>query len=176
MGLVQPDQASAAGNADDTPRKPRTGDAHRRLVQPRGHSEGVASCDPGPATDLQRYQHAIALYDRDDYASMMQCATSLRPRWRIRCMARASLRGDELPDAVHKTLFCSLCAPPDGRTFAESAQKAARLAMTIMRENGWQPPSLGGTITHFERMMMDKGNYMLLGTAIAPPGHPWLET
>jgi hypothetical protein len=92
------------------------------------------------------------------------CTLAVRP---------GHLKGDELPETVHKALYCSLCKPPDGRTFADSAQKAARLAMTIMRENGWQPPSLGGTITFFEPMMMDKGNYMLLGTAVAPPGQPW---
>jgi hypothetical protein len=126
-----------------------------------------------PATDLQRYQQALSLYERDDYASMMQCATLFATALAHSLYGPGILKGDKLPDTVHKTLYTSLCAPPDGRTFADSAQKAARLAMTIMRENGWQPPSFGGTMTHFERMMMDKGNYMLLGTAIAPPSEPW---
>ena len=126
-----------------------------------------------PAADLQRYQQALSLYERDDYASMMQCATLFGTALAHSLYGPGILKGDELPETVHKTLYTSLCAPPDGRTFADSAQKAARLAMTIMRENGWQPPSFGGTITHFEGMMMDRGNNMLLGTAIAPPGQPW---
>jgi TPR repeat protein len=130
-----------------------------------------AALDPG--RDLQRYEHALALYERDDYASMMQCATIFATALAHSLYGPGILHGDDLPNTVHKTLYCSLCSPPAGRTFAESAQKAARLAMTIMRENGWQPPSFGGSVTHFERMMMDTGNYMLLGTAIAPPNQPW---
>lgn len=130
-----------------------------------------ASLDP--ATDRQRYQQALALYERDDYASMMQCATMFATALAHSLYGTGVLKGDELPETVHKALYCSLCAPPDGHTFAESAQKAARLAMTIMRENSWQPPSFGGKVTHFEQMMMDKGNYMLLGTAISPPNQPW---
>lgn len=126
-----------------------------------------------PATDLQNYRRALALYERDDYPSMMQCATMFATALAHSLYGTGILKGDELLNAVHKALYCSLCAPPDGRTFAESAQKAARLALTIMRENGWQPPSLGGTVPHFERMMRDKGHYTLLGAAIAPPGQPW---
>ena len=67
-----------------------------------------------------------------------------------------------------------MCTALDGRTFADSAQKAARLALTIMRENAClQLPSFGGTMTFCEPMMKDRGNYILLGTAIAPPGEPW---
>ncbi|HSL73890.1 MAG TPA: hypothetical protein VK853_05470 [Ilumatobacteraceae bacterium] len=69
-------------------------------------------------------------------------------------------------------LFASLSAPPDGRTFAESAQKSARLALAIIRENGWQPASMGGQ-GHFDPIIMDTGNYMLLGSAISPPDRPW---
>jgi hypothetical protein len=60
----------------------------------------------------------------------------------------------------------------DGQTFAETAQRAARLALTIIRENGWQPSGMGGRGL-FDRLIMDKGNYMLLGAAIAPGGRSW---
>ena len=46
--------------------------------------------------------------------------------------------------------------------------------MTIMRENSWQPASLGGTMPVAEGMIMDKGNYLLLGAAVAPAAQPWL--
>lgn len=127
-----------------------------------------------PAADLQKFQHALALYERDDYASMMQCATMFASALAHSLYGPGILRGNQLPETVHKTLYCSLSRPPDGRTFAESAQKAARLALTIMRENGWQPTSFGGTSPVSEAMIMDKGNYMLLSGAIAPVGQPWL--
>ena len=97
-----------------------------------------------PGVDLQRYEQALALYERDDYASMMQCAKLFATALAHSLYGPGILHGDDLANTVHKTLYCALCASPDGRTFAESAQKAARLAMTLMRENGWQPPSLGG--------------------------------
>jgi len=126
-----------------------------------------------PSTDLQGFQQALALYDRDDYAAMMQCATLFATALAHSLYGPGVLKGDDLPETVHKTLYTALCPPPSGRTFADSAQKAARLALTIMRENNWQPPAFGGTGTYFERMMMDKGNYLLLGTAISPPDEPW---
>jgi tetratricopeptide (TPR) repeat protein len=126
-----------------------------------------------PAADLANLRQALALYERDDYPAMMQCATLFATALAHSLYGSGILKGDDLPETVHKTLYCSLCSPPDRRTFADSAQKAARLAMTIMRENGWQPPSLGGTMAAFEPIMMDKGNYMLLTTAVAPPGQPW---
>lgn len=126
-----------------------------------------------PATDLQRYRQALALFEREDYPSMMRCATAFATALAHSLYGTGILKGDELPETVHKALYCSLCAPPDGRTFADSAQKAARLALTIMRENGWQPPAFGGSVTHFERMLLDRGNNLLLCTAIAPPNQPW---
>ena len=118
-----------------------------------------------PAADLQGFQRALILYERDDYASMMQCATLFATALAHSLYGPGILKGEELAETVRKTLYTVLFAPPDGFTFAESAQKAARLAMTVMRENGWQPPSFGGTRTWYEPMMMDKGNYMLLGIA-----------
>lgn len=123
--------------------------------------------------DLQGYREALSLYERDDYASMMRCATLLAKLLAHTLYGPGILKREELPEVVYKTIYTSLVAPPDGRTFAETARKAVRLALTIMRENRWQPPSLGGATPHFERMMMDKGNYVLLGAAIAPPDEPW---
>jgi len=125
-----------------------------------------------PSADLQRWQQALVLYERDDYSTMMQCANLFATALAHSLYGEGILRGDDLPETVHKALYCSLCPPPDRQTFADSAQKAARLALTIMRENAWQPPSLGGTMTFFERMIMDTGNYMLLRTAIGPTGRP----
>ena len=126
-----------------------------------------------PAADLANFQRALALYERDDYRAMMQCASLFATALAHSLYGPGILKNNDLPETVHKTLYCSLCKPPDGRTFADSAQKAARLAMTIMRENGWQPPSLGGTMTAFEPMMMDTGNHALLTAAVAPAGQPW---
>jgi TPR repeat protein len=123
--------------------------------------------------DLQGFHQALGLFERDDYASMKTCATLFATALAHSLYGPGILKGNELPDTVHKALYTALCAPPDGRTFADSAKKAARLAMTVMRENHWQPPSFGGTVTHFEPMMMDKGNYGLLSAAIAPQGRPW---
>lgn len=124
--------------------------------------------------DRQRFEQALSIYnDRDDYHSMMQCGQMFGAALAHSLYGPGILEGDELPETAHKAMYCSLCPPPDGQTFADNAQKTARLALTIVRENGWQPPTFGGTMTFFEPMMMDKGNYMLLGTAIAPPNEPW---
>ena len=131
----------------------------------------LASLNRG--VDLERWHEAVALFERDDYPAMMQCATLFATALAHNLYGEGILQGDDLPQTVHRTMYCSLCAPPDGRTFAPSAQKAARLAMTIMREYRWQPPKFGGNVDHFERMMMDKGNYMLLTAALAPAGQPW---
>jgi hypothetical protein len=126
------------------------------------------------AADLQKYQHALALFERDDYPAMMQAATLFAAALAHSLYGEGILQGSELPETVHRTLYCSLCAPPDRKTFADTAQKAARLALTIMRENGWQPASMGGLRPVSEPMIMDTGNYMLLGSALAPAGQPQL--
>jgi hypothetical protein len=126
-----------------------------------------------PAADTQNYQRAVALYERDDYGAMMACATWFATALAHSLYGPGIVAGDDLAQTVHRTLYCALCRPSDGQTFAESAQKAARLAMTIMRENRWQPASLGGATPLSEAMIMDKGNHLLLTAAIAPAGQPW---
>jgi TPR repeat protein len=125
------------------------------------------------ASDLASWREGVRLYDNDDYASMMRCASLLSPALAHSLYGEGILRGSDLPATVHKIFYASLTAPPDGRTFAESAQKAARLALTITRENGWQPARMGGQGL-FDPLITDKGNYMLLCAAIAPSGQPWL--
>lgn len=125
------------------------------------------------ATDLASWQEGVRLYDNDDYASMMRCASLLSPALAHSLYGEGVLRGSDLPETIHKIFYASLTSPPDGRTFADSAQKAARLALTITRENGWQPARMGGQGL-FDPMVTDKGNYMLLCAAIAPAGQPWL--
>lgn len=126
-----------------------------------------------PVVDLRNVRQALALYERDDYGTMMQCATMFATALAHSLYGPGILTGDDLPETVHKALYSALCPPPDGRTFADSAQRAARLAMTVMRENGLQPPSLGGSTPVFEAVMADPGNYMLLSSALAPAGLPW---
>lgn len=121
--------------------------------------------------DLHNYRQALALYERDDYRAMMQCATWFATALAHSLHGPGILHGDDLPNAVHKALYCATCAPPDGRTFAESAKKAARLAMTVIRENGWQSASMGGSGL-FQGLITQ--NYLLLTEAVAPdPDEPW---
>jgi len=122
--------------------------------------------------DMAKWQQGMSLYERDDYPSMMQCAPLLATALAQSLYGEGIIQGDDFPNTVFRTLYASLEAPPDQRTFAQSAQRAARLAMTLIRENGWQPASMGGSGL-FDQLVMDKGNYMLLTTAIGPPDRPW---
>lgn len=126
-----------------------------------------------PTADIQQWKQGLTLFERDDYPAMMQCATLFATALAHSLYGEGILPGNDLPKTAHKALYCSLCAPPDGRTFADSAQKTAHLAMTIIRENGWQPKLYGGNMTFFEPMMMDKGNNLSLTAAVAPADEPW---
>ena len=120
--------------------------------------------------DLQGYRRTLEIYEEhDDYHHMMECANGLAKAMAHSLYGPGLLHGADLANAVHKTLYAALCPPPDGATLAANAQKAARLALTIAREHGWQPASLGGTNPLFDRLIMDRGNYALLDIAIAPP-------
>lgn len=124
--------------------------------------------------DMRRWHEGIRLYGNDDYGSMMKCAGWLSPALAHSLYGEGILRGADLPETAFKVLFAALSAPPDRQTFAETAQRSARLALTIVRENGWQPKAFGGTRSdYFEPLIMDKGNYMLLTTAIGPADRPW---
>ncbi|MGH3191521.1 MAG: tetratricopeptide repeat protein [Streptosporangiaceae bacterium] len=120
--------------------------------------------------DLQGFRQALALYERDDYASMMRCAQLFATALAHSLYGQRILEGDDLVNTIYQTLFCSLFPPPDGKTFADSARRAARLALTIMRENGLQPPSHGGSLEFFEPTLAN--GFILLSTAIAPPDQP----
>ena len=120
--------------------------------------------------DLRGFRQAVVLYDRDDYASMMRCAQLFAVALAHSLYGRGILEGDDLGNTIHQTLFCSLFPPPDGKTFADSAKRAARLALTIMRENGLQPPRYGGSLEFFEPTLAN--SFMLLSVAIAPPDQP----
>lgn len=128
-----------------------------------------------PDEDRRAWEEGMRLYENDDYASMMRSASLMARGLAHALYGPGILHGAELPETTHHVLYASLEAPPDGRTFAESAQRAARLALTILRENSWQPARYGGRIhtDMFEPIIMDKGNYMLLSTAIAPDGRGW---
>ena len=77
--------------------------------------------------------------------SMMRCAQLFATALAHSLYGQGILQGDDLVNTIYQTLFCSLFPPPDGKTFADSARGAARLALTIMRENGLQPPRYGGS-------------------------------
>src|SRR3954454_24742785 len=94
--------------------------------------------------DRASRDEGLRLYQNDDYQSMMRCAPLLATAVAHSLYGEGILRGAELPETVHKIFYAALEAPPDGRTFADNAQKAARLALTIVRENAWQPTSMGG--------------------------------
>lgn len=124
--------------------------------------------------DLAAWRRANRLYDEhDDYATMLACAEVFGRTLAHSLYGSDILTADDLPQTVHRTLFCALYPPPDGQTFAESAQRAARAALMVMRENGWQPPAFGGSNPFFEPMISVKGNYFLLTGAVAPPQRPW---
>jgi TPR repeat protein len=120
--------------------------------------------------DLRGFRQAVVLYERDDYASMMRCAQLFAAALAHSLYGQGILQGDDLVNAIYQTLFCSLFRPPDGKTFADSARRAARLALTIMRENGLQPPRYGGSLDFFEPTLAN--GFILLSTAIAPVGQP----
>jgi hypothetical protein len=168
------------------PAPPQSASASSKAVAPSGNAtakpidwsdiEAIRAEWPesglDPEGDLVKWREGIALYNNEDYPSMMRCATLLSASLAHSLYNEGILRGEDFPETIFKALYASLEAPPDNRTFAESAQRAARLAITLIRENGWQPASMGGQGL-FDPLIRDKGNYMLLTTAIAPANRPW---
>ena len=76
-----------------------------------------------PDADLRGFQQAVALYERDDYASMMRCAQLFATALAHSLYGQGILQGDDLVNTIYQTLFCSLFPPPDGKTFADSARE-----------------------------------------------------
>jgi TPR repeat protein len=121
--------------------------------------------------DRAAWEEGIGLYERDDYPSMMQCAELLSRALAHHLYGPGLITGSDYPNTVFKVLYASVEAPPDGQTFADSAQRCARLALTLTRDNGWQPADLGGLAT-FPPLLDEVGNRMLYSAALAPPGQP----
>jgi stress response protein SCP2/tetratricopeptide (TPR) repeat protein len=119
--------------------------------------------------DRATWEAGLRTYELDGYGPMMRCVEQLAPALAHSLYGSGILEGGELPDTIHKLLFASLFTPPDGVTFADEAQRAARLALTFVRERGWQPVEMGGEGL-FDHLILDRGCYMLLSTAVAEPG------
>lgn len=117
------------------------------------------------SADLAAWQEGVRLYQNDDYPSMMRCAQRVAPALAHSLYGEPILHGADLPETVHKALFSALSPPPDGKTFDDPAQRVCRLALTIIRENGWQPVSMGGN-GMFDSFI--DGSRILLGIALAP--------
>jgi hypothetical protein len=122
--------------------------------------------------DLDKWREGMELYAEEDYDSMRRCAELLAPALAHCLYGIGILRGSDLPETIHRVLFTAIFPPPDGQTFAYTSERAARLALTVMREYSWQPASMGGT-GRFDAFFDDTGNYLLLASAIAPEGRPW---
>jgi TPR repeat protein len=117
--------------------------------------------------DLASWRRGVELYQNDDYGSMMRCAQLLAPALAHSLHGEGILHGADLPETVHKALFAALSPPPDGQTFEEATQRVCRLALTIIRENGWQPQSMGGG-GQFDNFL--DGSRILLGIALSRDG------
>jgi hypothetical protein len=117
------------------------------------------------SADLASWQEGVRLYQNDDYPSMMRCAQLVAPALAHSLYGEGILRGADLPETVHKALYSALSPPPDGKTFDDPAQRVCRLALLIIRENGWQPASMGGN-GMFDQFV--DGSRILLGIALAP--------
>ena len=120
-----------------------------------------------PVADMESWRQGMQLYEADGYPSMMRAAPLLSAALAHNLYGEGVLMGSDLPETVNNVLYASVEAPPDGKSFAESARRCARLALTIVREYGWQPTSMGGS-GQFDRLI--DGSYFLFATAIAGAG------
>jgi hypothetical protein len=120
-------------------------------------------------SDLVGWHQGIDLYTNSDYPSMMRCATLLAAALAHDLYHGNVVPRDDVPDTVLKIIWSSTAPPPDGKTFAPSAEKAARLAMAITRELGFQPMSMGGNGA-FDHLIQDPGRRILLDGVVNRPG------
>ena len=80
------------------------------------------------AADMQKFQQALALYERDDYASMMHARRCSPPRWPTRCTVRASCMATTCPAPSTRRFT----ARSPGRPTAVPSRRARR------RRHAWQ--------------------------------------
>jgi hypothetical protein len=125
------------------------------------------------SADLGSWQQGVRQFEGNDadYRVMMRCTSLLAPALAHTLYGPSILRHDDLQETVAMVLYASLAKPPDGRTFSDSSQRAARLALTVAREQGWMP---WGAHDRIAQIINDRANSMLLTLAIAPEGKPWL--
>ena len=127
-----------------------------------------------PEKDLRKRDEGISLYNQgpgQSPASALRTAALLAPSLAHSLYGEGILRGQDLIDTVYKTLFASLDVADD-RTFPEEAQRIARLALTLVRENGWQPGAMGGDGL-FDNVLTEKYAVLMLPMVISPNNRPW---
>lgn len=127
-----------------------------------------------PERDLRKREEGISLYNQgpgQSPASALRAATLLAPSLAHSLYGEGIIRGQDLIDTVYKTLFASLDVADD-RTFPDEAQRIARLALTLVRENGWQPAAMGGDGL-FDNVLTQKYAVLMLPMVISPTNRPW---
>lgn len=124
--------------------------------------------------DLKKRDEGISLYNQgpeQSPASALRSATLLAPSLAHSLCGEGILRGQDLIDTVYKTLLASLGAAGE-RTIPEEAKRTARLALTLVRENGWQPAAMGGDGL-FDNILTQTYAALMLPAVIGPRSRPW---
>lgn len=131
-----------------------------------------------PAEDLERdadlaaWRQGNQIYEaNDDYASMMRAGGLMSRALRHSLYGDRLLPESDLFETTHRVLFSSAFPPPDGRTLLPEAAAQLRLALTIVKKEGWQSLEHGGNGAMGEFL---QASWAILGCAIAPvPERPW---
>jgi len=77
------------------------------------------------------------------------------------------LTRNELAQTVLNVLIAATAVPPDGYTMVPQAAEAIRLALTVMKQEGWQHANLGGD-GQIGDLFEDRGTWGLYSAALAP--------
>src|SRR5262249_24469744 len=93
-----------------------------------------------PVADLEAWRAGQQLYAaNDDYRSMIRAGELMCQALRHNLYGQGVLRAQELPATVHSVLYAACTRPPGTPTMPEQVRRQMRLALTVCRENGWQP-------------------------------------
>jgi TPR repeat protein len=109
------------------------------------------------ARDLDGWRQAKVLYDNnDDYESMMMCSDLFSYALSHHLHRNPIVPEDEVFDATNSILYSSITRPPDGLSLPLDVQRNIRLALTFVREYGWQPIAMGGS-GQVDGLLLDPG-------------------
>jgi hypothetical protein len=124
----------------------------------------------GVEADVRAWREGAGLYEEGDDDELLHAGELMARAVRHHLHGTRALREDDLAVTVQSLLFAAGTPASESAAIPEPACRLARLALAVIAQQRWQPPSLGGNGHVTAEIFEDADIERLLAAALAPAG------